>query len=186
MHPNRNAMLTAMGIVRYRRTAARPAVEAVPVDAPKARPSESFARALGELGVAPAPATIAPATLAPATFAPVNLTPVTIAPASVATPAKPAAVSKAREAATRAEFVLPGAELQRFGQSKLYQHLLLVLKLDEVPVVENSVLSDTALYFETPGTSKLKLGALSVLRQTWRAKRQAWLAIRLWRKAAKR
>jgi hypothetical protein len=181
MHPNRNAMLTAMGIVRYRRTAARPAVEAVPLDAPKARPSESFARALGELGVAPAPAT-----LAPATFAPVNLTPVTIAPASVATPAKPAAVSKAREAATRAEFVLPGAELQRFAQSKLYQHLLLVLKLDEVPVVENSVLSDTALYFETPGTSKLKLGALSVLRQTWRAKRQAWLAIRLWRKAAKR
>lgn len=181
MHPNRNAMLTAMGIVRYRRTAARPAVEAVPVDAPKARPSESFARALGELGVAPAPATIAPATLAP-----VNLTPVTIAPASVATPAKPAAVSKAREAATRAEFVLPGAELQRFAQSKLYQHLLLVLKLDDVPVVENSVLSDTALYFETPGTSKLKLGALSVLRQTWRAKRQAWLAIRLWRKAAKR
>jgi hypothetical protein len=171
MHPNRNAMLTAMGIVRYRRTAARPAVEAVPLDAPKARPSESFARALGELGVAPAPATLAPAT---------------IAPASVATPAKPAAVSKAREAATRAEFVLPGAELQRFAQSKLYQHLLLVLKLDEVPVVENSVLSDTALYFETPGTSKLKLGALSVLRQTWRAKRQAWLAIRLWRKAAKR
>jgi hypothetical protein len=182
MHPNRNAMLSAMGIVRYRREALR---ATAPIADARQR-GHSVERALDELGVS-APVQSNVRAQRDIDSAPViaNVIAENAPQANVASVLKPAAVSKAREPATRAECVLPAAELQRFAHSKLYQHLQHTLQLEAVPVVENSVLSDTALYFELPGTSKLKLGALSVLRQTWRAKRQAWLAIRLWRKAAK-
>jgi hypothetical protein len=92
-------------------------------------------------------------------------------------------VGSARLASTRSELVMPSAELERFVESRMYKHLcLLLLRGEAIPAVENSVLSDTALHFEAPPKSPLKLGSMALLRSAWRAKRQAWLAIRLWRK----
>jgi hypothetical protein len=90
---------------------------------------------------------------------------------------------KVRDASVRSELVLPAAELERFLDSRMYRHLCLLLAQGEaIPVVENAVQSDTAVHFEAPPKSALKLGSMALLRSAWRAKRQAWLAIRLWRK----
>ena len=66
-----------------------------------------------------------------------------------------------------------------------YFQSLLLAEGSAIPVVENAVLSDTALHFERPPAAALKLGSMALLRSAWRAKRQAWLAIRLWRKQQK-
>ena len=88
-----------------------------------------------------------------------------------------------RAASIRSELVLPSAEIERFLDSRMYRHICLLLAQGgAIPVVENAVTSDTALHFELPPKSPLKLGSMALLRSAWRAKRQAWLAIRLWRK----
>ncbi len=88
-----------------------------------------------------------------------------------------------RAASVRSELVLPSAEIERFLDSRMYKHICLLLAQGgAIPVVENAVTSDTALHFELPPKSPLKLGSMALLRSAWRAKRQAWLAIRLWRK----
>jgi hypothetical protein len=88
-----------------------------------------------------------------------------------------------RAPSVRSELVLPSAEVERFSESRMYRHFCLLLAQGiAIPVVENAVLSDTALHFEQPPKSALKLGSMALLRSAWRAKRQAWLAIRLWRK----
>lgn len=81
------------------------------------------------------------------------------------------------------ELHLPAAHLQRFSASRLFQHLCLALRcpLANVAIVENPVLSDTALHFHLPGKAPLKLGALALLNSNWRARRSAWQAIRGWR-----
>ena len=109
-------------------------------------------------------------------------------------PAAPAAPSPAFRAVTtsrapslRSELVLPSSEIERFSESRMYRHFCLLLARGAaIPVVENAVLSDTALHFEMPPQSPLKLGSMALLRSAWRAKRQAWLAIRLWRKQQQR
>lgn len=101
-----------------------------------------------------------------------------IAPRSVA---RTAVVS--RMPSIRSELVLPSAEIDRFLESRMYRHFCLLLAHGvAIPVVENAVLSDTALHFELPPKAALKLGSMALLRSAWRAKRQAWLAIRVWRK----
>ena len=107
--------------------------------------------------------------------------------ASVPTPAlaRPAArlPMANRAASVRTEFVLPSAEIERFLGSRMYSHFcLLFANGAAIPVIENTVVSDTALHFEQPPKAPLKLGSMALLRSAWRAKRQAWLAIRLWRK----
>ncbi len=88
-----------------------------------------------------------------------------------------------RVASVRSELVLPSAEIERFLDSRMYKHICLLLAQGAaIPVVENAVISDTALHFELPPNTPLKLGSMALLRSAWRAKRQAWLAIRLWRK----
>ncbi len=88
-----------------------------------------------------------------------------------------------RAASVRSELVLPSAEIERFLDSRMYRHICLLLAQGTaIPVVENAVVSDTALHFELPPKSPIKLGSMALLRSAWRAKRQAWLAIRLWRK----
>ena len=88
-----------------------------------------------------------------------------------------------RAPSVRSELVLPSAEVERFLESRMYRHFCLLLaEGSAIPVVENAVLSDTALHFELPPMVALKLGSMALLRSAWRAKRQAWLAIRLWRK----
>lgn len=88
-----------------------------------------------------------------------------------------------RSPSVRSELVLPSAEVERFLESRMYRHFCLLLAQGiAIPVVDNAVLSDTALHFELPPKSALKLGSMALLRSAWRAKRQAWLAIRLWRK----
>lgn len=88
-----------------------------------------------------------------------------------------------RAASVRSELVVPSAEIERFLDSRMYRHICLLLAQGgAIPVVENAVTSDTALHFELPPKSPLKLGSMALLRSAWRAKRQAWLAIRLWRK----
>jgi len=88
-----------------------------------------------------------------------------------------------RAASVRSELVLPSAEIDRFLESRMYSHFcLLFAQGAPIPVVENAVVSDTALHFELPPKAPLKLGSMALLRSAWRAKRQAWLAIRLWRK----
>lgn len=105
----------------------------------------------------------------------------------VATPIAPRAAVKFaivhRAPSVRSELVLPSAEVERFQGSRMYRHFCLLLAQGvAIPVVENAVLSDTALHFELPPKAALKLGSMALLRSAWRAKRQAWLAIRLWRK----
>ena len=110
------------------------------------------------------------------------------APAAPTAP-RPAfrAVMTSRAPSLRSELVLPRAEIGRFSESRMYRHFCLLLaRGDAIPVVENAVLSDTALHFELPPLSPLKLGSMALLRSAWRAKRQAWLAIRLWRKQQQR
>ena len=88
-----------------------------------------------------------------------------------------------RAPSVRSELVLPSAEMERFLESRMYRHFCLLLAQGiAIPVVENAVLSDTALHFELPPKAAIKLGSMALLRSAWRAKRQAWLAIRLWRK----
>ena len=88
-----------------------------------------------------------------------------------------------RVASVRTELVLPSAEIERFLGSRMYSHFcLLFANGAAIPVIENTVVSDTALHFEQPPKAPLKLGSMALLRSAWRAKRQAWLAIRLWRK----
>ena len=97
------------------------------------------------------------------------------------------AVTTSRAPSLRSELVLPSAEIERFSESRMYRHFCLLLaRGDAIPVVENAVLSDTALHFELPPKLPLKLGSMALLRSAWRAKRQAWLAIRLWRKQQQR
>jgi hypothetical protein len=96
---------------------------------------------------------------------------------------KPKVVVLQRDASTRTEFVIALSELARFEKSKMYRHLCLSLMQGaHVPVVENAVQSDTALHFEAPPAKPLKLGSVALLKSAWRARRQAWQAIRVWRK----
>jgi len=97
--------------------------------------------------------------------------------------AKPALPQKAAQklSSTMPELVVPSAELARFAQSKLCLHLGIAIMRGAVPAVENAVQSETALWFESP-TGELKLGSLSLLRTSWRARRQAWMLIRAFRK----
>ncbi len=106
------------------------------------------------------------------------------APTAPRTAVKLAIVNRAPS--VRSELVLPSAEVERFLESRMYRHFCLLLAQGiAIPVVENAVLSDTALHFELPPKAALKLGSMALLRSAWRAKRQAWLAIRLWRKQQK-
>jgi hypothetical protein len=103
-----------------------------------------------------------------------------IAPRAVAAPiAAPRPVAK--RSADAPELVVPAAELARFAPSKLCLHLGLAIFGKAIPAVENSVQSETALWFESPN-GQLKLGSLSLLRTSWRARRQAWVLLRAWRK----
>jgi hypothetical protein len=79
------------------------------------------------------------------------------------------------------ELVVPAAELARFAPSKLCLHLGIAILGRAIPAVENAVQSETALWFESP-TGELKLGSLSLLRTSWRARRQAWTLLRAFRK----
>jgi hypothetical protein len=90
--------------------------------------------------------------------------------------------SSARTRSLAAEFVMPSAELRWFGESKLQQHLARALGFTELIAAENTELADTALYLDLPGSKMLKLGGIARLRSQWRARRDAWQAIRLWRK----
>lgn len=108
-----------------------------------------------------------------------------VAVASVSVVSRPASRLPlvSRNPSIRSELVLPSAEIERFLESRMYSHFCLLLAQGSViPVVENAVLSDTALHFELPPKTPLKLGSMALLRSAWRAKRQAWQAIRLWRK----
>ena len=111
-------------------------------------------------------------------------------PAVPVVPVASRAVTKttvvSRAPSIRSELVLPSAEIDRFLESRMYSHFCLLLAQGAaIPVVENAVLSDTALHFEQPPKAALKLGSMALLRSAWRAKRQAWLAIRIWRKQQK-
>ena len=56
-----------------------------------------------------------------------------------------------RAASVRSELVLPSAEIERFLESRMYSHFCLLLAHGmRIPVVENAVVSDTALHFELP------------------------------------
>lgn len=91
-----------------------------------------------------------------------------------------------RPPSVQRELVLPQAELKRFCESRMYRHLcLLFAGGDALAVVENAVLSDTALHFESPPELPVKLGSVALLKTNWRKRREAWLAIRLWRKQLK-
>lgn len=79
------------------------------------------------------------------------------------------------------ELVVPSVELARFAPSKLCFHLGIAILGRAIPAVENAVQSETALWFESP-TGELKLGSLSLLRTSWRARRQAWMLLRAFRK----
>jgi|GEM_PF-6372022 len=97
--------------------------------------------------------------------------------------AKPALPQKAVQKISSGmpELVVPAAELARFAQSKLCLHLGIAMVGRAIPAVENAVQSETALWFESP-TGELKLGSLSLLRTSWRARRQAWTLLRAFRK----
>ncbi len=91
-------------------------------------------------------------------------------------------VATARTRSTAIEFVVPQAELMRFQTSKLRLHLALTLLVPDAPTSANSDARDTAVLLDVPEQSVLKIGSLARLRSQWRAKREAWLAIRMWRK----
>jgi hypothetical protein len=117
-------------------------------------------------------------------FAP-DLTPAAPQRGSEKTPARqssPARESSVRTRSLAPEFVMPSAELRWFGESKLQLHLARALGFAELIAAENTELTDTALYLDLPGSKMLKLGGIARLRSQWRARRDAWQAIRLWRK----
>lgn len=117
------------------------------------------------------------------TSGPVLAAPIPNQRLATATQRLPGKLPIARAPSVRSELVLPSAEIGRFLESRMYSHFCLLLAQGEaIPVVENAVTSDTALHFELPPKTPLKLGSMALLRSAWRAKRQAWLAIRLWRK----
>jgi hypothetical protein len=167
MNQRKFAMMEAMGVTLYRKT------RRVRAEVQLKAPPQSISCALPQSTPAPRAAFTAPTQLP-------KVAPFQEKPVALAAVAKPTAVTRA--AATRAEFVLPQSELERFLASRMYRHFCTLLVRAEVPVVENAVTSDTALHFELPNQKPLKLGSLALLRSAWRAKRQAWLAIRLWRK----
>ena len=103
-----------------------------------------------------------------------------IAPKAVATPSA-ASRPVAKRSADAPELVVPAAELARFAPSKLCLHLGLAIFGQAIPAVENAVQSETALWFESP-SGELKLGSLSLLRTSWRARRNAWTLLRAFRK----
>lgn len=159
-------MLEALGVVAYRRVRQVKAAEiASDVRAVSTRnlvqERHNFSELLVENRKAPVAFALAPVISRPAARSPLV----------------------SRNPSIRSELVLPSAEIERFLESRMYSHFcLLFARGSVIPVVENAVLSDTALHFELPPKSPLKLGSMALLRSAWRAKRQAWLAIRLWRK----
>jgi hypothetical protein len=166
MNQRKFAMIEAMGVTLYRKT------RRVPVAAQLKASQQAVTPTLPQS--APAPRDVFTAQTDTPKVKSIDERPVALVAA------RPAAVTRA--AATRAEFVLPQSELERFLASRMYRHLCTLLVHAEIPVVENAVISDTALHFELPNQKPLKLGSLALLRSAWRAKRQTWLAIRLWRK----
>lgn len=175
------AMLDALGVIAYsrvRRAKNQPKNRLEPrVHIEPRAQSEQHAAIERSVAIA----TLSP----PASISPVFLraeqVPLPVAPV----PARPAARAPVvnRLASVRSEWVLPSAEIERFMGSRMYHHFCLLFASGAaIPVVENAVISDTALYFELPPKAPLKLGSMALLRSAWRAKRQAWLAIRLWRK----
>lgn len=179
MHTVRKiAMLNALGVVAYSR---------VPQAKTRLEPKiQSDRRAEAERLDAIAAASLRAAEQVlpwqPAQFQPVPV-PVTAVPTpALARPAARLPLAH-RIASVRTELVLPNAEIERFLRSRMYSHFCLLFATGmPIPVVENAVISDTALHFEQPPKAPLKLGSMALLRSAWRAKRQAWLAIRLWRK----
>ncbi len=162
-------MLNTLGVVAYSR-----------VRQVKARLGPSIQ---SELRVAPSPSR-AMARPDAKLQAPASITSVSLSePVAVASRAAVRLPAASRAPSVRSELVLPSAEIERFLESRMYSHFCLLLAQGiAIPVVENAVLSDTALHFELPPNAPLKLGSMALLRSAWRAKRQAWLAIRLWRK----
>ena len=182
MHTARKiAMLNALGVIAYSR-----------VRQAKVRLEsnlESDQRAAAKRSDAIAAASIAAVSISPVFLrtqqAPLPAAPLPAAPLPAPALARPAARLPIanRVASVRTELVLPSAEIERFLGSRMYSHFcLLFANGAAIPVIENTVVSDTALHFEQPPKAPLKLGSMALLRSAWRAKRQAWLAIRLWRK----
>lgn len=159
------------------------------------RPSARSIAMLGAMGVTvyritPRATARKADTLATATPMPFRAIP---EPALLATPPQSAPITPTRApllskrpASVQRELVLPQAELRRFAESRMYRHLcLLFAPGEDLAIVENAVLSDTALHFECPPAGPVKLGSLALLKTNWRKRREAWLAIRLWRKQLK-
>jgi hypothetical protein len=109
-----------------------------------------------------------------------NVEPIRAQPKAPVRVVGPAATPRTRS--ITAEFVVPQADLARFEGSKLRTHLALVLNVSAASVSANTDARDTALLLDVPEKSVLKIGSLARLRSQWRAKREAWLAIRMWRK----
>ena len=162
MHsPTTLAMLGAMGVTVYRTTRQTPALEAPHVKPKTPVPTQHLRP---DPVLEPAHATL----------------PTPVVAARVQTVAK-------RPASLQRELVLPQAELKRFSESRMYKHLCLLFAAGEsLAVVENAVLSDTALHYESPPENPVKLGSMALLKTNWRKRREAWLAIRLWRKQLKK
>jgi phage tail protein X len=168
-------MLDALGVTVYRRTRRAAAVVSAPIKATD----------VGLSRFAPLENPVVPTPVARAKAPEIDRDAFEDArPTPVSVPMRPTPkVLAPRDASIRTEFVIAQAELARFESSKLYRHLCLCLaKGAQVPVVENAVLNDTALHFEVPPAQPLKLGSVALLRSAWRARRQAWQAIRIWRK----
>ena len=162
-------MLDALGVVAYSRV--RRAKAAQPSTSSDLTARDARANLQKDQNVPVLPRQSASAHALPVTSVPVVARPVAKMPIPSRVPS------------TRSELVLPSAELERFLESRMYRHFCLLFAQGiTIPAVENAVLSDTALHFEMPPKSPLKLGSMALLRSAWRAKRQAWLAIRLWRK----
>ena len=161
MHsPTTLAMLSAMGVTVYRTTRRTSALDSTQVKPKTPLPSQHPRL---DPVLEPAQASL----------------PTPVVAARVQTVAK-------RPASLQRELVLPQAELKRFSESRMYKHLCLLFAAGEsLAVVENAVLSDTALHYESPPENPVKLGSMALLKTNWRKRREAWLAIRLWRKQLK-
>ena len=198
MHTARKiAMLNALGVVAYSRVRqAKVRLESNLESDQRAAAKRSDAIAAASIAAvsispvflrtqqAPLPAAPLPAAPLPAAPLPAPAL-IVLERAAKAALARPAArlPMANRVASVRTELVLPSAEIERFLGSRMYSHFcLLFANGAAIPVIENTVVSDTALHFEQPPKAPLKLGSMALLRSAWRAKRQAWLAIRLWRK----
>jgi hypothetical protein len=155
MSARRQQILYAMGIKHYRRPGAKPApIELQDVEAIPTEPR-------------------APALLQDA-----------LPSASLPNPrAARSSVNQERTRSTTIELVLPAADIAWFAPSRFAQHLKRALRMDVLSIVANSDRSDTALYFDMPGQLLLKLGGIARLRTQWRARRDAFLALRVWRKS---